>query len=100
MIEVEQDNQLPFLDVMVMDDNGIAITDLYKKKTISFNRFLNYDSNHPLYHELNIINNRKHRILNFSNNHFHNKNFQVPKRNLKLNNYLTYLINKNLFFSK
>jgi predicted GIY-YIG superfamily endonuclease len=45
-MEKEQDEKIPFLDVLVYKNNNKLSTAVYRKKTDS-GRYLNYNSNHP-----------------------------------------------------
>jgi len=53
-MEVDNDNRLNFLDTTLIIDNKRIIFDTYHK-TIFSRRFLNFHSNHPLYHKRGII---------------------------------------------
>ncbi|CAI2738282.1 unnamed protein product [Dicrocoelium dendriticum] len=54
-IELEKDNQLPFLDVLVQrNTDGTLQTCVYRKKTHT-DQILNYHSNHPLNHKKSCI---------------------------------------------
>ena len=72
--EIERNNQLPFLDVLIIHDpNGSLQFDWYTKPTSS-GRLLNYFSNHPLTQKLNVVDNTIKRIFNISSPKFHTKN--------------------------
>ncbi|CAD6208583.1 GSCOCG00010569001-RA-CDS [Cotesia congregata] len=91
-MEMEKNNQLPFLDVMIIrkDDNSI-LTSWYVKPTSS-GRCLNYYSNHPLSQKISIIKGFMFRSLSLSSEQFHIENLGKVEKLLKNNNYPTGLI--------
>lgn len=98
-VERETDNSVPFLDTLVVRDNGnILKLDWYRKSTSS-GRYLNFHSHHDLQHKINVVLGMKRRILNISHPDYHSKNFTLLKSILKSNGYpvgpLNHLINSN-----
>lgn len=89
---VEETNQaLPFLDVLVIRSNNHTIDfDWYTKPTSS-GRILNYFSNHPLTHKLNVMDNLIKRLLVLSSANFHGKNVRLAERLLMDSDYPTRL---------
>lgn len=87
-IEVEVNNSLPFLDVLVIrQENGSLLTNWYHKPTFS-ERFLNFQSEHPLSQKINIIQNLVHRALSLSSPQFAEKNLTYIQHILtQQNNY-------------
>ena len=53
-MEVEDDGKIPFLDVLVVRDNGKVMTEVYWKLTHT-DRYLHYQSYHPHHIKTGII---------------------------------------------
>lgn len=49
--EIEQDNQLPFLDILLTKHNETISTSVYRKKSHT-DQYLQFSSHHPLSHSL------------------------------------------------
>lgn len=95
-IEVENKNQLPFLDVLVMkEDDKTLITKWYSKPTSS-NRLLNYLSMHPKYMKLNIAKSFATRVFGLTNIKFKKEAISKVDSILKLNNYPTEIVTKTI----
>lgn len=95
-IEVETNQQLPFLDVLLIrNSHNHIITDWYHKPTFS-GRFLNFNSQHTFNQKLNVINILKTRALRLSHRKFWDKNLQQIKKYLIINNFPMKLTNKLL----
>lgn len=94
-IEVEKEQSLPFLDVLVIRENDGIITNWYQKPTFS-ERYLNFNSDHPFSHKLNVINNLKKRALLLSNQKFHEENISKIRIFMLKNGYPKKLIEKIL----
>ena len=87
--EIENNNSIPFLNILIIKNNDSTIyTNLYGKNTFS-GRFLNYFSNHPIQHKINIIKNLVDSAILLSNKIYHFDNLNIIKENLILNNYPT-----------
>lgn len=94
--EMEQNNILPFLDVLVIHNpDGSLLFDWYTKPTSS-GRLLNYFSNHPLTQKLNVIDNLIKRVFSISSTPFHTKNRKIVTNTLLNNNYPTKLIEQRI----
>ncbi|XP_044749771.1 uncharacterized protein LOC123310370 [Coccinella septempunctata] len=96
-MELEENNSLPFLDLLLIREDNKVVTDLYMKPTSS-GRVLNFHSTCPMSHKVSIITSAKYRILKLSDKKFHHNNFNKIKKLLKMNNYPEQLINK-IFYS-
>lgn len=90
--EVEKDKKLPFLDILIINNEGVIEFDLYKKPTSS-NRLLNFKSYHPLHQKVSIINQMLHKIYNLCTEKFVSKNIENLRYVLKCNNYPSAFIN-------
>lgn len=64
-MELEEKNRLSLLDLLVIKESNIIITDLYNKPTNS-SKVLNFQSSCPLSHKMSIIEILKQRILKLS----------------------------------
>lgn len=94
--ELEQNKKLPFLDVILIhNDDGSIDFQWYAKPTAS-NRLLNYFSNHPMTHKLNVVDNTIKRIYGLSSKKFHGKCTLLIKQILCQNNYPIKLINQRI----
>ena len=93
--ETETDNSMPFLDTLVIRDDGMLITDWYRKPTFS-GRYINYFSNHPHKYKINTIVNLVDHAILLSDDRFHHKNINFVKDILANNCFPTKLVNKYL----
>ena len=50
-IELDQNQRLPFLDTITTRSNGRVTVDIYRKPTHT-DKYLHYDSHHPIQHKL------------------------------------------------
>ena len=90
--EIENNNSIPFLNILIIRNNDNTIyTNWYRKNTFS-GRFLNYFSNHPIQHKINIIKNLVNSAILLSNKIYHVDNLNNIKEYLILNNYPTKFI--------
>ncbi|XP_044766578.1 uncharacterized protein LOC123322665 [Coccinella septempunctata] len=94
-LETERNNSLPFLDVRVIRSSGCLRTDWYRKPTFS-ERFLNFNSQHPFTHKINLIENLKFRATHLASTEFHVDNMNKIKSFLIKNNYPVSLIRRIL----
>jgi hypothetical protein len=93
-IELETNNSIPFLDLNIARNNdGRLVTDWYHKNTWS-GRYLNYNSYLPLTYKINTITILTKRILQLSDEKFHETNFEILKKTLISNNYPQQLVNR------
>ena len=77
-IEKESNNQISFLDVLLIPNGNTIKRNWYQKPTIS-NRVLNYLSHHPLKYKINVINNLIDRSIILANKEFHSENIKKIK---------------------
>ena len=54
-IELEENRRLPFLDTVTIRSNGKVVVDIYRKPTHT-DKYLHYDSHHPMQHKLSVLN--------------------------------------------
>lgn len=93
-MEDENDGTLPFLDLKVVrNEDGNIITDWYHKPTWS-GRYLNFQSYLPLSYKRNTVSVLTRKVLELSDESFHQKNFDVIRNTLYLNSYPTDFVNK------
>lgn len=100
--ETEVNNQIPFLDVIVIrNEDGTLDYNWYSKPTSS-NRLLNFRSNHPLSHKLNVMDNLIRRVFGLSSKKFHLQNDRTIKQMLVASHYPIKLIEQRIrkFFWK
>lgn len=92
-IERENNNSIPFLDMMVIRQDNTLITDWYTKPTNS-GRCINFLSNHSALQKKNVATNLIHRALSLSHSKFEEKNVKRVFDILLTNNYPKYYIRK------
>lgn len=95
-IEKENDNAVPFLDVLVIRENNILVTDWYRKKTSS-GRYINFFSFHDFGMKINVILGLKRRIYYVSHPKFYHKNIKLLHEILMNNSYPKPLLDRLLF---
>lgn len=94
--ELEENNQIAFLDVLlVKQKDGSIKTDWYHKETWS-GRYLNYNSSLPQVYKTNTIGILSQKILQLSDPSFHEKNFQLLKDVLQENCYPSSLVHTTI----
>ena len=76
--EIEKDNRINFLDILLINNNNKIITNWFQKPCFS-GRFLNYNSNHPIYHKIGIVYNLVDRAIKLSEDNFHDSNIKFCK---------------------
>ena len=54
-IELEENQRLPLLDTITTRSNGRVTVDIYRKPTHT-DKYLHYDSHHPIQHKLSVLN--------------------------------------------
>lgn len=94
--ELEHNGQLPFLDVILTHNSDGTIDYAWYAKPTASNRQLNYFSNHPLTHKLNVVDNIIRRMYGLSSKKFHDKCTLNIKQILCQNNYPIKLINERI----
>ncbi|KAJ8962492.1 hypothetical protein NQ318_000880 [Aromia moschata] len=93
--EVEHNEQLPFLDVLIIRNSENKLEfDVYRKETATL-RYISNDSHHPFQHKMASFNFLIHRLLNFprSKERFEHEQ-QLIKNIAKSNGYSVHLIDK------
>lgn len=90
--EIEQDNRIPYLDVMLIRNNHKIQTQFYQKPT-NLGRLLNFLSSHPKHQKLNTAQNLVHRIFNLTSNEYWPDSIKTAQLLLSKNNYPSYIIN-------
>jgi len=85
-MEVEKNDNISFLDLNFINDDGKLIFDLFKKPTFS-GRYLSFYSHHPLNHKRGVIFGLTDKILNISHPKFQQKNFIECIKLLLINGY-------------
>ena len=97
-VELEQNNKIPFLDILIArDENGQLNTNWYKKSTSS-DRILNFLSSHPFSVRKNVAEALIKRMLILSDKRFYHSNKKIIFDILQKNNYPMKLI-KNLWYT-
>lgn len=91
--EIEVNNRIPFLDLLLINNNDVILIDYYKKPSSS-NRILNFRSYHPMKQKIGIIKQMLFRIRNLCSQQFIQKNIDSLKELLIQNNYPKNLINR------
>ena len=71
--ELEQDESINFLDMTLIRNNNMIITNWFRKQTLS-DRVINYSSNHPTQQKKNIVFNLVDRAILLSHHEFHHEN--------------------------
>ena len=94
--EIEQDNHLPFLDVLLTkEDDGTISTSVYRKKTHT-DQYLQFSSHHPLSHKVSVIKTLFTRAESLSSTSIERATEEVHiTEALQTNGYPTTLITKN-----
>jgi Reverse transcriptase (RNA-dependent DNA polymerase) len=98
-IEKEENASIPFLELLLIREaNGRITTDWYHKETWS-GRYLNFNSKLPISYKRNTVTLLSNKILQLSENKFHEKNFNLLQSTLIQNSYPTSFF-KNLIRSE
>ena len=93
-MEMENNKQIPFLDLLLIrNDDGSIDTNWYNKPSSS-GRLLNYFSNHPLHQKINVIMNLLKKNSNLSSSKFQPDNLNKIKLILYNNGYPKFLVKK------
>ncbi|KAJ8664749.1 hypothetical protein QAD02_006411 [Eretmocerus hayati] len=83
-IEIEENHELPFLDMLMINDNGKLITDWYQKPTQSLT-YLNFNAHNPITQKKATIYNLVDRGIKLAHQKFHAKNL-IRIRDLLIKN--------------
>jgi len=98
--ECEQDNQLPFLDVLIMrNDNGSLQFKVYRKPTHT-GRYLNYKSFHINNHKLSVIDSLVDRAYSICEPKYINDELIHITNSLEKNNYPNRIIKNRMEYLK
>lgn len=99
-IEKENNNSVPFLDTkLIRTSENTIILDWYRKPMCS-NRFINFQSIHPMRQKINLVLAMKNRIEKICHPTLKNKNFQLLKNIMMENGYPEPLLCKLIFNSR
>ena len=96
-IELENNNKIPFLDVLLhRTSTGFLETSVYRKPTHT-NQYLNFFSHQPLQHKASVVKTLAHRARTLTNTE-EGRNYETNfiKEILKSNDYPTTFINKHM----
>lgn len=85
-MELEQDGQLPYLDILLIRSRNEVVTNWYRKPT-SANITLNFYSNHPLQMKRNVAYNLLYRATTLCDERFRDENINIARQILMDNNY-------------
>ncbi|XP_073847788.1 uncharacterized protein [Musca autumnalis] len=91
-MESEKNNQLPYLDSLVIRQENKLMLDWYQKPTAS-GRIINYNSKHPRRIKINTATNFIRRVLNISDKRFHATNEMKIRKILAMNDFPKRTIN-------
>ena len=95
-MEVENERQIPFLDMLLIrNEEGDILSKWYQKPT-STTRYLNYRSHHTRHQLVNLTANLKNRALKLTSECFHSEVTMKIKQLLLINNYPKTLVNRIL----
>ena len=94
-IELEQNKTINFLDVTIINDNSVILTNWYQKSTYS-GRILNFMSIHPLHQKRAMIFNLVDKALLLSDHMYHDDNIALLKSILIKNSYPGEFIDLNV----
>jgi hypothetical protein len=92
--EEENNNQLPYLDLLLLKDNDGYIKYKWYQKEISSNKLLNFLSSHPYQHKRNTAFNLLNRAFKLTSPEFRNQSLEIAKKYLLENSYPLKLIKK------
>ncbi|XP_050497674.1 uncharacterized protein LOC126878811 [Diabrotica virgifera virgifera] len=95
--EREQNNSLPFLDMLVHRTQDNSLKTEWYRKPISSNRFINYYSEHPTRTKIKLILGLKSRVIKISHPTYREKSLKRLKNILMENSYPVGLLNKLIF---
>ena len=94
-IEIEKDNQLPFLDILLTKKEGKLSTKVYRKKTHT-NRYLHSDSHHHPNQKIGIIKTLTIRASKISDSHHLEHEINHLRHVFQHNGYNKHVINKTI----
>lgn len=83
-IEKEEGNAISYLDMKILRENNILITDWYAK-SIASARLINFYSTQPMKQKINTANNLINRVMKLSHDRFKKKNLDNIKEILRKN---------------
>lgn len=85
-MEEETNNELPYLDAKIIKENKLLKIDWYQKQTSS-GRLINFYSKHPKNIIINTAINFIKRTLNISDKEYHDKNLEIIRLTLTMNDF-------------
>ncbi|XP_053598083.1 uncharacterized protein LOC128668677 [Microplitis demolitor] len=85
-IELENNNEISFLDTKLIKQNNRLITNWYRKPTWS-GRYINFNSNHPLSQKIGIIYHLVDKAFYLGDKQFNNQNLEIIKKTLLHNDF-------------
>lgn len=91
-VEKEKDGTLPYLDMMIINDNSKIITNWYAKPTSS-GRMINFYSTQPLQMKLNTGKSFIKKVVQLSHKNYLQQNLEKIRNILSMNNYPSYITN-------
>ncbi|XP_046492442.2 uncharacterized protein [Neodiprion pinetum] len=94
-IETEENNAINFLDVLPIHNNNNIKTDWFHKKTWS-QRYLNFNSHHPMSYKIGTIINLVDRAIKLSSTEFQEKNLSLIYNILRWNDYPHGLLHQHI----
>ncbi|XP_053691760.1 uncharacterized protein LOC128740250 [Sabethes cyaneus] len=94
--EIEQNQRLPFLDMVVIRQPDQSIKTEWYCKPMASGRFIDYFSTHPLHMKTNMVTNFIRRVREFSTNLTEEATNDIIKQQLKINHYPTTFIHRCL----
>lgn len=87
--ELEKDGKLPFLDTLIIRKENTVAINWYQKPTAT-GRIINFYSNHPKHMKINTALNFAKRVLQISDEEFHNANIKKIRTTLIKNSFPCY----------
>lgn len=75
-VEMEKERRIPFLELEIIIENNVILTNWYRKATAS-DRVLNFKSNHPINQKIAQVYNLVDRSITLSNERFQEHNLKI-----------------------
>ncbi|RLU19060.1 hypothetical protein DMN91_009418 [Ooceraea biroi] len=92
-VEIESNDYINFLDTTVIRENGLLITNWYRKPSFT-GRYINYFASNPVEHKISIVTGLIDRAVLLSDSRFHDENVKIVKKVLRENCYPSEFIEK------
>ena len=96
-VEMEQNNSVPFLDMLVIRTHDNVLKTKWYRKPYCSNRFISYFSYHPIKTKINLILGMKNRAVKLTHPSFRKEALELLRVISLDNSYPVSLINKLLF---